>query len=473
MWASRVEYQLLSCASFALIEAKSSVSSSLPGFEMTEASFSARAPRCSSSVASPPSSRIMLANLGLPSASLPHSKMRWVKSQYSASDSPLYANTGTPVAAIAAAAWSWVEKMLHEAQRISAPSSSSVSMSTAVWMVMCSDPVMRAPASGFAFEYSSRIAMRPGISVSAIWISLRPQAASARSATWKSVKFSGLVRAFMSVLCRQRRPHGGGWNRARSPRDRGLTSAVEESPSLAEYCIPLQRSSDCAYCSRNDRHPSPARLQGLRVRHRRMRLRARRRPARIRGGRLLRRQPHARTAPRGESARPGPGAGAARREPHDREPRDDPLRERPRAEGGPGAREGRREARGLPALVDVHRRRALSHVDLRRRAGEVGRGHAGCQAAAREHRCASQEALAAGRGGRGRAVLPRRAHDRARPLRGEHDPLAAGRGLVREEHPQAECHRPKDIGHREGGRRDQAQLRLGLSRPRRPRAPNP
>ncbi len=47
--------------------------------------------------------------------------------------------------ATAAAAWSWVEKMLHEHQRTWAPSSTSVSISTAVWMVMCSDPVIRAP----------------------------------------------------------------------------------------------------------------------------------------------------------------------------------------------------------------------------------------------------------------------------------------------------------------------------------------
>ena len=38
-----------------------------------------------------------------------HSKIRCVYSQYSASDSPLYANTGVPRAAIAAAAWSCVE----------------------------------------------------------------------------------------------------------------------------------------------------------------------------------------------------------------------------------------------------------------------------------------------------------------------------------------------------------------------------
>ena len=34
--------------------------------------------------------------------------------QYSSSVSPFQANTGMPAAAIAAAAWSWVEKMLQE-----------------------------------------------------------------------------------------------------------------------------------------------------------------------------------------------------------------------------------------------------------------------------------------------------------------------------------------------------------------------
>ena len=55
---------------------------------------------------------------------------------------------------IAAAAWSWVEKMLQDAQRTCAPSATSVSMSTAVWMVMCSEPVIRAPASGWLAAYS-------------------------------------------------------------------------------------------------------------------------------------------------------------------------------------------------------------------------------------------------------------------------------------------------------------------------------
>ena len=47
--------------------------------------------------------------------------------------------------ATAAAASSWVEKMLQLAQRTCAPSATSVSMSTAVCTVMCSEPAMRAP----------------------------------------------------------------------------------------------------------------------------------------------------------------------------------------------------------------------------------------------------------------------------------------------------------------------------------------
>ena len=58
------------------------------------------------------------------------------------------ANTGAPVTAMAAAAWSWVEKMLHQAQRTSAPRACRVSISTAVWMVMCTEPAMRWPFSG-------------------------------------------------------------------------------------------------------------------------------------------------------------------------------------------------------------------------------------------------------------------------------------------------------------------------------------
>ena len=62
-------------------------------------------------------------------------------------DAYFYA-AGTPVAAIAAAAWSWVEKILQDDQRTVAPSAVSVSISTAVWMVMCRQPTIRAPFSG-------------------------------------------------------------------------------------------------------------------------------------------------------------------------------------------------------------------------------------------------------------------------------------------------------------------------------------
>ncbi len=130
------------------------------------------------------------------------SSTRSVHHQYSGSVSPFQAYTGTPAGAstvpvgpttTAAAAWSWVEKMLQLAHRTCAPRATSVSMSTAVWIVMCSDPVMRAPRSGWASAYSRRSAIRPGISCSASWISLRPNAASDRSATLKSPSVSDLA----------------------------------------------------------------------------------------------------------------------------------------------------------------------------------------------------------------------------------------------------------------------------------------
>ena len=97
--------------------------------------------------------------------------------QYSSRVSPFQAKTGTPASAMAAAAWSWVEKMLQLAQRTCAPRATSVSISTAVWTVMWSEPVMRAPARGCSPAYSSRRAMRPGISTSARLISRRPNGA--------------------------------------------------------------------------------------------------------------------------------------------------------------------------------------------------------------------------------------------------------------------------------------------------------
>ena len=120
--------------------------------------FSYSTPRCRSIVMSPPSSSSTLGPTGLPSVSV-KSKTFSASSQYSASDSPFQAKTGVPAGAstvpsrpttTAAAAWSWVEKMLQVAQRTSAPRSTRVSMSTAVWIVMCSEPAMRAPARGWS-----------------------------------------------------------------------------------------------------------------------------------------------------------------------------------------------------------------------------------------------------------------------------------------------------------------------------------
>src|SRR5687767_3043291 len=88
--------------------------------------------------------------------------------------------------------------MLHDDQRTSAPSSVSVSMSTAVWIVMCKQPAILAPLSGLVAPYLARSAINPGISFSARLISLRPQSARDRSATLKSCLVTGWI--FDTVL---------------------------------------------------------------------------------------------------------------------------------------------------------------------------------------------------------------------------------------------------------------------------------
>ena len=82
--------------------------------------------------------------------------------------------------------------MLQLAHRTWAPSATSVSISTAVWMVMCRDPVILAPRSGWERAYSSRTAISPGISCSASRISLRPNSASDRSATLNGTASLGI-----------------------------------------------------------------------------------------------------------------------------------------------------------------------------------------------------------------------------------------------------------------------------------------
>src|SRR3954451_8069046 len=198
----------------------------------TAPSASKRVPRCTRSVASPPSSSSMFGPTTSPFSSR-NSKRRCVHHQYSGRVSPFHADTGTPAGCsgvpspttIAAAAWSCVEKMLQLTQRTSAPSAVSVSMRTAVCTVMCREPAMRAPERGCASPYSARSAIRPGISCSASWISLRPKGARERSATLKSPSVSTRVSvlAVMSLQGAARRLRA---MRMRSAQDGGLSAVA-------------------------------------------------------------------------------------------------------------------------------------------------------------------------------------------------------------------------------------------------------
>merc|ERR1719335_996168 len=109
------------------------------GSDLSFAYFSSNSlPLWTSRVASPPSST----SWSQPSA--PGTIIICsVHHQYSGRVSPFHAKTvEVPALAIAAAAWSCVLKMLHEHQRTEAPRAAKVSMSTPVWIVMCSEPLM-------------------------------------------------------------------------------------------------------------------------------------------------------------------------------------------------------------------------------------------------------------------------------------------------------------------------------------------
>merc|ERR1719238_2696504 len=129
------------------------------GKEPSLANFSSNSlPLWISNVASPPSST----SWSQPSA--PGTVIICsVHHQYSLSVSPFHAKTvAVPALAMAAAAWSWVLKMLHEHQRTLAPIAAKVSMSTPVWIVMCSDPLMFRPLNGLDDPNSLRQFINPG-----------------------------------------------------------------------------------------------------------------------------------------------------------------------------------------------------------------------------------------------------------------------------------------------------------------------
>src|SRR3954464_5705796 len=169
-----------------------------------------------SSVASPPSST-------MESGPEPSGQVSIcsVHHQYSSSVSPFQAKTGMPCGlsgvpvlptTIAAAAWSWVEKMLQLTQRTSAPRAASVSMRTAVCTVMCSEPATFLPFSGWDGPNSRRRAISPGISCSASWISLRPKPASDRSATLKSLTLPAESAVRVMLTCSPWDDGTAGWS---------------------------------------------------------------------------------------------------------------------------------------------------------------------------------------------------------------------------------------------------------------------
>src|SRR6266446_924035 len=90
---------------------------------------------------------------------------------------------------------------------------------------MCRQPTMRAPLSGFFLPYSPRSAISPGISVSAMAISLRPQSAREISATLQSVKagITGFLKAGGERAARGQ--DGETWGR-------GAAGARRESPTI-------------------------------------------------------------------------------------------------------------------------------------------------------------------------------------------------------------------------------------------------
>ncbi len=89
----------------------------------------------------------------------------------------------TSAAARAAATSSWVDRGLQPLHEISAPAAMRVSMSTAVSLVTCRQPVMRVPLRLWAAACSLRSAIITGMRLSAQSIFMRPCSASAMSAT--------------------------------------------------------------------------------------------------------------------------------------------------------------------------------------------------------------------------------------------------------------------------------------------------
>lgn len=136
--------------------------------------------------------------------------------------------------------------MLHDAHRTLAPSASSVSISTLVSIVIWREPAIWAPASGCIGCNSRLIAMRPGISVSAMRISLCLRSAGPTSATtdWEAFDVFSISNGSPSnVRTASARP----WTRRRPAGERRWKVIRRTDPSLVlprKRQVGLQRSSE-------------------------------------------------------------------------------------------------------------------------------------------------------------------------------------------------------------------------------------
>ena len=162
---------------------------------------SACAPRCTSSVASPPSSRIMLgAPVRLPPLEDAVREVPVLVERLALVGEYRRAARGDRGGRVVLRRVDVARRPAHVARR--APAASRSAPRSGSSCAGCRRCARRAAAARGA--NSSRIAISPGISVSAIAISLRPQSASARSATLKSAKFLGFGSSIhRSLRCRR------------------------------------------------------------------------------------------------------------------------------------------------------------------------------------------------------------------------------------------------------------------------------
>ena len=158
----------------------------------TAPAFSNSTPLCTSSVASPPSSRIMFGSVAVGPAQHLLGAPPVLLERLALPGEDRHAGGASAVpsgpTAIAAAAWSWVEKMLQRRPaHLGAERDQRLDQHRGLHRHVQRTGDPRAGERLRCRRTRARIAIRPGISCSARVISLRPKSASDRSATLKSM----------------------------------------------------------------------------------------------------------------------------------------------------------------------------------------------------------------------------------------------------------------------------------------------